>query len=387
MEQIQFSKEELERYSRHLIIPEFNIEGQRKLKGSSVLVIGSGGLGSPLLLYLAAAGVGRIGIVDFDTVDASNLQRQVLFGIQSVGAPKAEAAKDRLASLNPHITIEVHNTKFTSSNARELVKQYDVVADGTDNFPTRYLVNDACVLEGKVNVYASIYRFEGQASVFNELLPDGTRGPNYRDLFPSPPPPGLVPSCAEGGVIGVLPGILGSLQALEVIKVITGVGDTLSGRLFLFDATGFTTRTMKVRKDPRNPLNGENPTQTELIDYDQFCGIGVPAAQEREVAAIDVQELQAWRASGKPHVLVDVREPYEYGIAEMGGDLIPLATVLESTSRIPKDVPVVVQCRSGARSAKAIRQLEDAHGYTNLVNLSGGILAWQEHIDPSLARY
>ena len=223
MEQIQFSKEELERYSRHLIIPEFNIEGQRKLKGSSVLVIASGGLGSPLLLYLAAAGVGRIGIVDFDTVDASNLQRQVLFGIQSVGAPKAEAARDRLASLNPHITLEVHNTKFTSQNARELVRQFDVVADGTDNFPTRYLVNDACVLEGKVNVYASIYRFEGQASVFNELLPDGTRGPNYRDLFPSPPPPGLVPSCAEGGVIGVLPGILGSLQALEVIKVITGV--------------------------------------------------------------------------------------------------------------------------------------------------------------------
>ena len=339
------------------------------------------------MLYLAAAGVGRIGIVDFDTVDASNLQRQVLFGIQSVGAPKAEAARDRLASLNPHITLEVHNTKFTSANARELVREYDVVADGTDNFPTRYLVNDACVLEGKVNVYASIYRFEGQASVFNELLSDGTRGPNYRDLFPSPPPPGLVPSCAEGGVIGVLPGILGSLQALEVIKVITGVGDTLSGRLFLFDATGFTTRTMKVRKDPRNPLNGDNPTQTELIDYDQFCGIGVPAAQEREVAAIDVQELKDWRDAGKDHVLIDVREPYEYGIADIGGDLVPLATVLESTARIPKDVPVVVQCRSGARSAKAIRQLEDAHGYTNLVNLTGGILAWQEHIDPSLARY
>jgi adenylyltransferase/sulfurtransferase len=238
-----------------------------------------------------------------------------------------------------------------------------------------------------VNVYASIYRFEGQASVFNELLADGSRGPNYRDLFPSPPPPGLVPSCAEGGVIGVLPGILGSLQALEVIKVITGVGDTLSGRLFLFDATGFTTRTMKIRKDPRNPLNGENPTQTQLIDYDQFCGIGVPASQEREVEAIDVHELQSWRESGKNHVLIDVREPYEYGIAEMGGELIPLATVLESTARIPKDVPVVVQCRSGARSAKAIRQLEDAHGYTNLINLTGGILAWQEHIDSSLARY
>lgn len=387
MEQIQFNKEELERYSRHLIIPEFNIEGQRKLKGSSVLVIGSGGLGSPLLLYLAAAGVGRIGIVDFDTVDASNLQRQVLFGVESVGVAKAVAAKERLASLNPHITLEVHNTKFTSANARELVRAYDVVADGTDNFPTRYLVNDACVLEDKVNVYASIYRFEGQASVFNELMPDGTRGPNYRDLFPSPPPPGLVPSCAEGGVIGVLPGILGSLQALEVIKVIVGLGDTLSGRLFLFDATGFSTRTMKIRKDPKNPLNGSNPTQSELIDYDQFCGIGLPSSQEREVNALSVETLKAWQESGKEHVLIDVREPYEYGIAQMGGELIPLAAVNESTSRIPRDRPVVVHCRSGVRSAKAIRQLEAEHGYDNLLNLTGGILEWQAQIDPSLARY
>lgn len=387
MEQIQFNKEELERYSRHLIIPEFNIEGQRKLKGSSVLVIGSGGLGSPLLLYLAAAGVGRIGIVDFDTVDASNLQRQVLFGVESVGVAKAVAAKERLASLNPHITLEVHNTKFTSANARELVRAYDVVADGTDNFPTRYLVNDACVLEDKVNVYASIYRFEGQASVFNELMPDGTRGPNYRDLFPSPPPPGLVPSCAEGGVIGVLPGILGSLQALEVIKVIVGLGDTLSGRLFLFDATGFSTRIMKIRKDPKNPLNGSNPTQSELIDYDQFCGIGVPSSQEREVNALSVETLKAWQESGKEHVLIDVREPYEYGIAQMGGELIPLAAVNESTSRIPRDRPVVVHCRSGVRSAKAIRQLEAEHGYDNLLNLTGGILEWQAQIDPSLARY
>ena len=387
MEQIQFNKEELERYSRHLIIPEFNIEGQRKLKGSSVLVIGSGGLGSPLLLYLAAAGVGRIGIVDFDTVDASNLQRQVLFGVESVGVAKAVAAKERLASLNPHITLEVHNTKFTSANARELVRAYDVVADGTDNFPTRYLVNDACVLEDKVNVYASIYRFEGQASVFNELMPDGTRGPNYRDLFPSPPPPGLVPSCAEGGVIGVLPGILGSLQALEVIKVIVGLGDTLSGRLFLFDATGFSTRIMKIRKDPKNPLNGSNPTQSELIDYDQFCGIGLPSSQEREVNALSVETLKAWQESGKEHVLIDVREPYEYGIAQMGGELIPLAAVNESTSRIPRDRPVVVHCRSGVRSAKAIRQLEAEHGYDNLLNLTGGILEWQAQIDPSLARY
>jgi adenylyltransferase/sulfurtransferase len=336
---------------------------------------------------LAAAGVGRIGIVDFDTVDASNLQRQVLFGVEDVGVSKAVAAEKRLASLNPHITIEVHDTMFTVDNARELVKQYDVVADGTDNFPTRYLVNDTCVLEDKVNVYASIFRFEGQASVFNELLADGTRGPNYRDLFPSPPPPGLVPSCAEGGVIGVLPGILGSIQALEVLKVISGVGDTLSGRLFLFDATAFSTRILKIRKNKNNPLNGENPTQTELINYDQFCGIGVPSEQLREVEEITVLDYDQWRKDGREHVLIDVREPYEYGIAEMGGTLIPLATVLESTDRIPKDIPVVVQCRSGSRSATAIRELEDTHGYTNLINLKGGILEWQEAVQPMLARY
>jgi len=384
---ISFSKEELERYSRHLIIPEFNIEGQKKLKASSVLVIGSGGLGSPLLLYLAAVGVGRIGIVDFDTVEASNLQRQVLFGVQDVGVSKAVAASKRLESLNPHIIIEVHDTMFTVDNARELVKQYDVVADGTDNFPTRYLVNDACVLEDKVNVYASIFRFEGQASVFNELLPDGSRGPNYRDLFPSPPPPGLVPSCAEGGVIGVLPGILGSVQALEVIKVLSGVGDTLSGRLFLFDATGFTSRILKVRKNRNNPLNGKNPTQTELINYEKFCGISENSEPHREVAEMSVSELHKWRKEGVVHLLIDVREPYEYGIAEIGGKLIPLATVLESTDRIPKDIPVVVQCKSGVRSARAIRELKEKHGYTNLINLTGGILGWQKEIDPSLARY
>ena len=384
---ITFSKEELERYSRHLIIPEFNIEGQKKLKASGVLVIGSGGLGSPLLLYLAAAGVGRIGIVDFDTVDESNLQRQVLFGVQDVGESKAIAASKRLKSLNPYITIEVHDTMLTVDNAREIIRKYDVVADGTDNFPTRYLVNDACVLENKVNVYASIFRFEGQASVFNERLQDGTRGPNYRDLFPSPPPPGLVPSCAEGGVIGVLPGILGSIQALEVLKVISGVGDTLSGRLFLFDATVFSTRILKVRKNKNNPLNGENPTQTELINYEQFCGIGGTSEKQREVAEMSVQKLDQWRKEGVTHLLIDVREPYEYGIVEIGGELIPLATVLESTNRIPKDIPVVVQCRSGARSATAIRELEDAHGYTNLINLTGGILGWQEAIQPELPRY
>lgn len=381
-----FTKAELERYSRHIIIPEFNIEGQRKLKEASVLVIGSGGLGSPLLLYLAAAGVGRIGLVDFDRVDDSNLQRQVLFGVQDVGQAKVKAAATRLRALNPHITIETHDTQFTSANARELIRAYDVVADGTDNFPTRYLVNDAAVLEGKPNVYASIYRFEGQCSVFNERLPDGSRGPNYRDLFPTPPPPGLVPSCAEGGVLGVLPGILGSLQALEVIKVITGVGDTLSGRLFLFDASTFSTRTLKVRHNPSNPLNtGE---LTELIDYQQFCGLTSAQAEPlRAVREIAPHQLLTWRESGRPHVLIDVREPYEAGIVAIGGDLIPEGAVAESLDRIPRDVDVVVHCRSGIRSARAIRLLEDAHGYTNLWNLNGGVLAWQAEVEPELARY
>ena len=381
-----FTKAELERYSRHIIIPEFNIEGQRKLKEASVLVIGSGGLGSPLLLYLAAAGVGRIGLVDFDRVDDSNLQRQVLFGVQDVGQAKVKAAATRLRALNPHITIETHDIQFPSANARELIRAYDVVADGTDNFPTRYLVNDAAVLEGKPNVYASIYRFEGQCSVFNERLPDGSRGPNYRDLFPTPPPPGLVPSCAEGGVLGVLPGILGSLQALEVIKVITGVGDTLSGRLFLFDASTFSTRTLKVRKNPANPLTtGE---LTELIDYQQFCGLtSAPAEPLRAVREIAPRQLLAWRESGRPHVLIDVREPYEAGIVAIGGELIPEGAVAESLDRIPRDVDVVVHCRSGIRSARAIRLLEDAHGYTNLWNLAGGVLAWQAEVEPELARY
>ena len=381
-----FTKAELERYSRHIIIPEFNIEGQRKLKEASVLVIGSGGLGSPLLLYLAAAGVGRIGLVDFDRVDDSNLQRQVLFGVQDVGQAKVNAAAARLRALNPHITVETHDSQFTSANARELIRAYDVVADGTDNFPTRYLVNDAAVLEGKPNVYASIYRFEGQCSVFNERLPDGSRGPNYRDLFPTPPPPGLVPSCAEGGVLGVLPGILGSLQALEVIKVITGVGDTLSGRLFLFDASTFSTRTLKVRRNPSNPLTtGE---LTELIDYQQFCGLtSAPADPLRAVREIEPRQFLAWRESGRPHVLIDVREPYEAGIVSIGGDLIPEGAVAESLDRIPRDVDVVVHCRSGIRSARAIRLLEDAHGYTNLWNLTGGVLAWQAEVAPELARY
>lgn len=388
MQEITFSKAELERYSRHLIIPDFNIAGQKKLKAARVLVVGTGGLGSPLLLYLAAAGVGTLGIVDFDVVDESNLQRQVLFSMQDVGRPKVEAAAERIRALNPHIEVVVHNTKLTSENAMDLIAQYDLVADGTDNFPTRYLVNDACVLSGKTNVYASIFRFEGQVAVFNHIYPDGTVGPNYRDLFPSPPPPGLVPSCAEGGVLGVLPGIIGSLQANEVIKVIAGIGEPLAGRLFVFDALSFETRILRVHRDPENPLNGTQPTITGLIDYEEFCGMGADdEVAERPVKAISVTELKAWQDAGKDFQLIDVREPYEYGIANLGGELIPQAAVLESNDRFAKDKPVVVHCRSGKRSAKAIRQLEDKFGFTHLYNLQGGILAWAEEIDSELPKY
>ena len=390
MSEIKFSKAELERYSRHLIIPEFNIEGQRKLKGAKVLVVGTGGLGAPLLQYLTAAGVGTIGILDFDRVDDSNLQRQVLFTTDDVGRPKVEAARERLSKLNPHITFKTYDTRLDSGNALDIIKDYDVVADGTDNFPTRYLVNDACVLLGKVNVYASIFRFEGQASVFNYQYADGTRGPNYRDLFPTPPPPGLVPSCAEGGVLGVLPGILGSLQANEVIKVITGVGDTLAGRLFLFDAASFETRILKVQKDPTNPLSGENPTQTELIDYEEFCGIPGAATAEEEkngVAEVDVHQLQQMMADQPDLPVIDVREPYEYEIVNINAKLIPQHAVENALDAIPRNRDVIIHCRSGKRSADVIRLLQEKYGYENLYNLKGGILAWAREIDTTLPTY
>jgi molybdopterin/thiamine biosynthesis adenylyltransferase/rhodanese-related sulfurtransferase len=372
-----FSPEEYARYSRHIIIPEFGLEAQQKLRDARVLVIGSGGLGSPMLLYLAAAGVGHIGIVDFDVVDDSNLQRQVLFTTEDVGLSKARQAKERIQKLNPHIRVTVHELRLDSSNAREIIRAYDVVADGTDNFPTRYLVNDACVLEGKVNVYASIFQFEGQVSVFNYLQPNGERGPNYRDLFPEPPPPGLVPSCAEGGVLGVLPGILGSMQALEVIKVVTGVGEPLVGRIFLFDAASFETRFLKVRKQPDTRIE-------KLIDYQVFCGLGQPEAPVQEIS---VEELAAWQKAGRTFQLIDVREPYEYEIAQIGGELIPLAQVEASADRLRRDVPVVVHCRSGVRSARAIRSLQALGGFDNLHNLAGGILAYAEKVDSSLTRY
>ena len=385
-----FSKKELERYSRHLILPEFNIAGQKKLKNSSVLVVGSGGLGSPLLLYLAAAGVGKIGIVDNDQVEETNLQRQVLFGMDSLGKAKVEVAKDQILNLNPHIEVETYEELFTSANAMEILKGYDVVADGTDNFPTRYLVNDASVLLGIPNVYASIFRFEGQVSVFNYTDLDGNLGPNYRDLYPTPPPPGAVPSCAEGGVLGVLPGIIGSMQALEVIKVLSEVGEPLSGKIFIYDALDFTSHTLKIGRDPANPLNGENPTQRELIDYVQFCGMPYSedhSLSEGKVRELTVEELADWKREEKIHVLIDVREPHEYEIAQIGGLLIPKAQIEAHLNEIPKDQPVVIHCRSGKRSAEVIELLQDQFGYTNLLNLKGGILAYAEKIDTKLARY
>lgn len=380
MQEINLSKEELARYSRHIIIPEFNIEGQKKLKAAKVLVIGTGGLGSPMLLYLAAAGVGTIGIVDFDVVDDSNLQRQVLYSVKDVDRPKVEAAKERILGLNPHINVIAYNEHLSSKNALEIFKGYDVVADGTDNFPTRYLVNDACVLTGIPNVYASIFRFDGQVSVFNY-----NNGPNYRDLYPEPPPPGLVPSCAEGGVLGVLPGIIGSLQANEVIKVITGIGETLSGRLFSFDALNFTTRIFKVDKDKSNPLTGEKPTIKELIDYQQFCGI-VPEQKQEGLKEITVQELKQKFDNKEDFQLIDVREQHEYDFVNLGGELIPLNTVLDNVEKFSRDKPVVVHCKGGVRSAKAIQALEEK-GFTNLYNLKGGIVAYAKEVDENLPVY
>ena len=363
----QLSTEELARYSRHLVIPEFNIEGQKKLKAAKVLVVGSGGLGSPLLLYLTAAGIGHIGIIDHDVVDDSNLQRQVLFTVNDIGQSKAETAQKRLSQLNPHVTFKVYNKALTSGNAIEIIKDYDVVADGTDNFPTRYLVNDACVLTGKINVYASIFRFEGQVSVFNYLNKNGERGPNYRDIFPSPPPPGMVPSCAEGGVLGVLPGIIGSMQASEVIKVITGIGEPLVGRLFLFDAAAFVTRILKIKKSNNNVI-------TELIDYDVFCGI-LPKNEKEQISA---QELKRMIAAGEDFQLIDVREPYEFEISNLNGELIPLTTILDNVDKISKVKKVIIHCKSGARSASAIELLKNAYPFENLYNLEGGIMEYMK---------
>ncbi len=374
-EDIRFSPAEMARYDRHIILPEFGLAAQQKLKAARALVVGSGGLGSPLLLYLAAAGVGVIGIVDFDDVDDSNLQRQVLFGKNDVGRSKVHAAKSRLESLNPYIDIRVHHTRLRSDNALDILRDYDVVADGTDNFPTRYLVNDACVLSGKPNVYASVYQFEGQVAVFNYLNEQGERGPNYRDLYPVPPAPGLVPNCAEGGVLGVLPGIIGSMQALEVIKIISGAGEPLSGRLVIFDALSFKTRTFNIRRRDDNPLNGSHPTLTELIDYELFCGLKSTSA-EIPIKEISARELYDLQQSEEQFQLIDVREPHEYEASNLGGELIPLADISTHAGRLSRDMKVILHCRSGARSAQAICELEEKFGFDNLFNLTGGMLAY-----------
>jgi sulfur-carrier protein adenylyltransferase/sulfurtransferase len=380
------SKGELERYSRHLIIPEFGMEGQLRLKNSKVLVVGTGGLGAPLLQYLTAAGIGTIGIVDFDVVEDSNLQRQVLFTTADIGRPKVEAAAERLKAQNPHVKFVLYNEMLTSENALRIIADYDIVADGTDNFPTRYLVNDASVKLGKVNVYASIFRFEGQVSVFNYKDAKGLYGPNFRDLFPAPPPPGLVPSCAEGGVIGVLPGIIGSIQANEVIKVASGVGEPLSGRLFTLDASVFETRIFNLAKNESHRFRTEFADEIQLIDYEQFCGLK-EVSEEQEVKSVSVKQLKERLDAKEDIQIIDVREPYEFEIANIQGLLIPKGSVLDHVEKIDSKKPVIVHCRSGKRSADVIRLLEQKFGFSNLYNLEGGILAYADEIDQSLAKY
>ncbi|MBT8399759.1 MAG: molybdopterin-synthase adenylyltransferase MoeB [Rhodothermia bacterium] len=383
---VDLSPEEYQRYNRHLILPEVGVEGQKKLKAASVLLIGTGGLGSPLALYLAAAGVGRLGLVDFDVVDSSNLQRQVIHGTSDVGRSKLESARDRIAEINPNVEIDLYETRLSSENALDIFQGYDLVADGTDNFPTRYLVNDASVMTGIPNVYASIFRFEGQVSVFG-----AKNGPCYRCVYPEPPPPGLVPSCAEGGVLGVLPGIVGSLQASEVIKLILDAGDPLIGRLLLFDALESSFRTLKLRRNPDCPVCGDHPTQTELIDYQQFCGlppIGHAPAIHTNVPEITVAEFAALSGSSRPFLL-DVRRPIEDEIASMGADqLIPVEELPERLDEIRAgyEADVVIHCRSGARSARATKLLLEA-GWQRVRNLKGGILAWSDEVDPSIPQY
>jgi sulfur-carrier protein adenylyltransferase/sulfurtransferase len=377
------SNEEILRYSRHLIMPEVGMEGQLKLKNAKVLLIGTGGLGAPLGLYLAAAGVGRLGLVDFDVVDFTNLQRQVTFGSSDVGKHKTEAARARLSSLNPDIRIETFETKLDSSNALELFKDFDIIVDGTDNFPTRYLVNDACILLGKPNVYGSIFRFEGQVTVFG--MPEG---PCYRCLYPEPPPPGLVPSCAEGGVLGVLPGIVGSIQAMETIKLILGRGENLVGRLMLFDALGMKFRELKLRKNPNCPMCGAHRTIHQLLDYYEFCGIrGEEApAPELGVPEITPRELKTRLDRGDDLFILDVREPHEYQICNLHGTLIPLGELPRRVHELDSSREIVAHCRSGKRSAEAVDFLRKA-GFRKILNLKGGILAWSDEVDPSVPKY
>jgi sulfur-carrier protein adenylyltransferase/sulfurtransferase len=382
-QEVKLSKEEIQRYSRHLIMPEVGLEGQLKLKRARVLMIGTGGLGAPLGLYLAAAGVGHLGLVDFDVVDSSNLQRQVTFTTADVGKPKSEAARARLSALNPMIEIQSYETRLTSENALELFRDYDIIVDGTDNFPTRFLVNDACLLLGKPNVYGSIFRFEGQATVFG-----APGGPCYRCLYPEPPPPGLVPSCAEGGVLGVLPGIVGSIQAMETIKLILGAGEPLIGRLLLFDALAMRFRELKIRKNPACPMCGEHRTITKLIDYEEFCGIrGEEApAMTDGIPEITPKELKARMDRGDDLFVLDVREPHEFQICNLKGKLIPLGELPRRVAELDSSREIVVHCRSGKRSADAINFLQKA-GFKKLLNLKGGVLAWSDEVDPSMPKY
>jgi adenylyltransferase/sulfurtransferase len=381
----ELTTEDLARYSRHLILPEVGMEGQQRLKAAKVLCVGTGGLGSPLVLYLAAAGIGTLGLVDFDVVDASNLQRQIIHSTKDIGRKKIDSAAEKLSALNPALRIVKHETMLTSANALEILKDYDVVADGTDNFPTRYLVNDACVLLGKPNVYGSIFRFEGQASVFATK-----EGPCYRCLYPEPPPPGLVPSCAEGGVLGILPGLVGVIQATEVIKLILGNGSPLIGRLLLVDALNMRFRELKLRKNRECPVCGDSPTVKELIDYQHFCGVVPDTPQEANVKngipQITVKELKRRMDAGEDVQLIDVREPYEYQIAQIGGKLIPQNDVPQRLAEIDRDREVVVHCKSGGRSQRIAEFLKQS-GYPRVVNVAGGILAWSDEIDPKVQKY
>src|SRR6202142_2801375 len=380
---VSLSKEEVLRYSRHLIMPEVGMEGQLKLKAAKVLCIGTGGLGAPLGQYLAAAGVGRIGLVDFDKVDLTNLQRQILFSTGDVGRPKIEAAAERLRGLNPDIQIDTFETMLSSENALDILKDYDIVVDGTDNFPTRYLVNDACVILGKPNVYGSIFRFEGQITIFGY-----PGGPCYRCLYPEPPPPGLVPSCAEGGVLGVLPGIVGAIQGMETLKLIIGTGEPLVGRLLLFDALAMRFRELKLRKNPECPMCGDHRTITKLIDYEEFCGIrGEEAPPMTDgIPVITPMELKARQDRGDDLFILDVREPHEYQICNLNGKLIPLGELPRRVSELDSSREMVVHCRSGKRSADAIHFLQKA-GFKKLLNLKGGVLAWSDEVDPTMPKY
>ena len=376
------SNDEILRYSRHLIMPEVGMEGQQKLKAAKVLCIGAGGLGSPLTLYLTAAGVGTLGIVDFDVVDYTNLQRQIIHSTDDVGRKKLDSAAEKLKAINPFINLKPFETRLTSANALDLFKEFDIIADGTDNFPTRYLVNDACVLTGKPNVYGSIFRFEGQASVFAT-----EEGPCYRCLYPEPPPPGLVPSCAEGGVLGILPGLVGVIQATETIKLILGQGDPLVGRLLLVDALGMKFRELKLRKNPDCPACGKNPTVKELIDYNEFCGIrGEEAPAANDVPTISVEELKQKLDAKADIFILDVREPHEYQICHLNGYLIPVGDLPKRVHELDSSREIIAHCRSGVRSARAVNFLRRS-GFRKVYNLSGGILAWADKIDPKMPKY